>query len=135
MKKRFKTIFLFLVLCLVISGCTSVDTTHKISDYKWIMESVSDLDGNSLENEMTVAFNDDNSFVLADKSNGKKWQGEYTTEKVGTDYKLDLYYEDTEEVVLGVYGTRVYHDKSTIPSVTFQVEDKILSFIADIVEK
>lgn len=55
---------------------------------------------------------------------------EYTTEKVDSSYKLDLIFEDTEETITGVYGTREYEDKRTVPSITFQFEDKIFSFIA-----
>ena len=131
MKKHFTISFSFLILCLMISGCTSVNTEQKISYYKWEMEFVLDLDGNPLENDMTIIFNDDSSFVLADKSNDKEWKGKYMTEKVDSSYKLDLYCEDTGKTITGVYGTREYDDKTRIPSITLQTEDKILSFIAN----
>ena len=131
MKKYFIMSFSFLILCLMISGCTSVNIEQKISYYKWEMEFVLDLDGNPLENDMTIIFNDDSSFVLADKSNDKEWKGKYMTEKVDSSYKLDLYCEDTGKTITGVYGTREYDDKTRIPSITLQTEDKILSFIAN----
>lgn len=131
MKKHFTISFSFLILCLMISGCTSVNIEQKISYYKWEMEFVLDLDGNPLENDMTIIFNDDSSFVLADKSNDKEWKGKYMTEKVDSSYKLDLYCEDTGKTIKGVYGTREYDDKTRIPSITLQTEDKILSFIAN----
>lgn len=131
MKKHFTISFSFLILCLMISGCTSVNTEQKISYYKWQMEFVLDLDGNPLENDMTIIFNDDSSFVLEDKSNDKEWKGKYMTEKVDSSYKLDLYCEDTGKTITGVYGTREYDDKTRIPSITLQTEDKILSFIAN----
>lgn len=131
MKKHFTISFSFLILCLMISGCTSVNIEQKISYYKWEMEFVLDLDGNPLENDMTIIFNDDSSFVLADKSNDKEWKGKYMTEKVDSSYKLDLYCEDTGKTITGVYGTREYDDKTRIPSITLQTEDKILSFIAN----
>src|SRR5699024_8502620 len=124
MKKYFIISFSFLILCLMISGCTSVNTEQKISYYKWEMEFVSDLDGNPLENDMTIVFNDDSSFVLADKFNDKEWKGKYTTEKVGSSYKLDLHCKDTEKTITGVYGTREYYDKKRIPSITLQTENK-----------
>lgn len=125
----FSITLLFLLVSLL--GCTSVDTKEKISDYNWKMESVSDLEGDRLESEMTIVFNDDNSFVLTDKSNNEEWKGEYATEKVDSSYKLDLLFEGTEETITGVYGTREYDDKTTIPSITFQFEDKIFSFIVN----
>lgn len=131
MKKYLIISCLLIILCLVFCSCASVDTKGKISDYIWQVDSVTDLDGNPLENEMVVVFNDDNSFILKDKSNGKEWKGEYTTEKIDSSYKLDLFYEDTEEVITGVYGVREYKDKTIVPSITFQFEDKILSFIAN----
>lgn len=131
MKKHFTISFSFLILCLMISGCTSVNIEQKISYYKWEMEFVLDLDGNPLENDMTIIFNDDSSFVLADKSNDKEWKGKYMTEKVDSSYKLDLYCEDTGKTITGVYGTREYDDKKRIPSITLQTEDKIISFIAN----
>lgn len=130
--KRIITLSITLLFLLVsLLGCTSVDTKEKISDYNWKMESVSDLEGDPLESEMTIVFNDDNSFVLTDKSNNEEWKGEYATEKVDSSYKLDLLFEDTEETITGVYGIREYEDKITVPSITFQFEDKILSFIAN----
>lgn len=130
-----KKIIIFSIILLFLSstllGCTSVDTEQKISDHKWEIESVSDLNGNILEKDMTIIFNDDNSFALADKSNDKEWQGEYRTEKVDSSYKLDLYCEDTEETITGVYGIREYDAKTNTPSITLQTEDKILSFIAN----
>ena len=95
------------------------------------MEFVSDLEGDPLESEMTIVFNNDNSFVLTDKSNNEEWRGKYATEKVDSSYNLDLLFEDTEETINGVYGTREYEDKATVPSITFQFEDKILSFLAN----
>ncbi len=89
------------------------------------------LDGNNLENNMTIIFNDNNSYVLTDKSNDKEWKGNYTTKKVNSSYKLDLHCENKEEVITGVYGTREYDDKTKISTITLQMEDRILSFIAD----
>lgn len=131
MKRIITLTITLLFLSVSLLGCTSVDTKKKISNHSWQVESVSDLDGNPLENGMVVVFNDDNSFILKDESNGKEWKGKYTTKKMDSSYKLDLFYEDTEESVTGVYGTREYEDKTTVPSITFQVEDKILSFIAN----
>ncbi len=130
MKKIIMLSITLLFLSVTLLGCSSIDTKEKVSDHNWEIESVSDLEGNPLENEMNVIFNDDNSFILTDKSNDKEWKGKYSTEKVGVDYKLDLYYEDIEETIAGVYGTREYDNKTKVPSITFQVEDKILSFIA-----
>lgn len=131
MKKHLIIFCLLVILCLVFCSCTYVDTKEKISDYIWQVDSVTDLDGNPLENEMVVVFNDDNSFILKDESNGKEWKGKYTSEKVDSSYKLDLFYEDTEEIITGVYGMREYKDKTIVPSITFQFEDKIFSFIAN----
>ena len=131
MKRIITLTITLLFLSVSLLGCTSVDTKKKISNHSWQVESVSDLDGNPLENGMVVVFNDDNSFILKDESNGKEWKGKYTTKKMDSSYKLDLFYEDTEESVTGVYGTREYEDKTTVPPITFQVEDKILSFIAN----
>lgn len=130
MKKGFIIYFLIFILCLMFSACNATNTKQKISDHNWEIESVTDLDGNPLENEMTIIFNNDNSFVLIDQSNNKEWRGKYTTEKVDSSYKLDLLYEDAEETITGVYGTREYENKTTVSSITFKVEDKIFSFIA-----
>lgn len=130
MKKNVMLNITLLFLLVFLVGCTSVDTKVKISDHIWEIESVSDLEGLPLEKEMTIVFNNDNSFVLTDKSKNMEWNGDYATEKVDSSYKLDLLFEGTEETITGVYGTREYEDKTTTPSITFQFEDKILSFLA-----
>lgn len=103
---------------------------QKISDHKWELESVTDVHGQPLDSEMTLVFNTDNSFLLTDQSEGQVWKGNYRTEKGHKDYKLELDYENKEEVVVGTYGTREYEDKTTIPSIIMPFQEKILSFIA-----
>lgn len=128
--KRIITLSITLLVLLVsLLGCASVETKEKISDYNWKMESVSDLEVDPLESEMTIVFNNDNSFVLTDKLNNEELQGEYATEKVDSSYKLDLLFEDKEETITGVYGIREYEDKTAVHSITFQFKDKILSFL------
>lgn len=129
MKRTMMLALILLFISVSLFACTSVNTKNKISDYRWQIESVSDLDGSPLENEMDLVFNNDSSFALKDRSNGDEWKGKYTTEKVDSSYKLDLFFEGKEEVITGVYGTREYKDKTRVASVIFQVDDKILSFI------
>ena len=142
MKKHWTIYFLIFVLCLVLSGCSATNTVQKISDHKWKIEFISDLDGNIVETnlgqsgltdkkyEITLSFSEDDSFVLSDKINNQEWRGNYTIEKVDSSYKLDLHCEETETIITGVYGIREYDDKTKIPSITLQAEERILSFIA-----
>lgn len=122
-----------ILLCFSISllGCTSMDGKAKISDHSWEIESVSDLEGNPLNKEMTLDFHKDSSFVLLDKSNEKEWLGQYALEKIDDSYKLDLDFEEIEETIVGVYGTRDYEDKRALASITFEFQDEIISFIAE----
>ncbi len=122
-------IIIFMVTLLV--ACASSNTEDDISDYNWKMESVSDLEGNPLENDMDIDFERDNSFILKDKLNNKEWKGEYTSEKVDSSYKIDLFFEDLEEASVGVYGIREREDRTEVPAITIQFEDKIISFIAN----
>ena len=142
--KRYLTIFcLLFILCPMLCSCNSTDKKQEILKHEWKIEFISDLDGNILKTtleqsdrtdkkyDMVLAFGEDNYFSLSDKTNNKKWQGNYMIEKVNSSYKIDLYCEDSETVITGVYGIRKYDDKTEIPSIILQTEDKILSFIVN----
>ena len=142
MKATKKTIFsLFFILCLMLSSCNSTDKEHELLKHEWAIEVISDYDGNVLKSnlkysdsmdhyDMVLTFDKD-TFLLSDNTNSEEWGGRYTIEKVGSgsSYKIDLYCEDSETVITGVYGIRKYDDKTEVQSITLQTEDKILSFI------
>ncbi len=129
MGKYLKISILLLFVSLVLSACSLFEIRPKISDYIWEIETLSNKKESSLENNMTMNFNDDKEFILKDESNNKKYQGDYRIEKVDSSYKLDLYCKDREEAISGVYGIREYDDKTSIATITIEVEDEILTFI------
>lgn len=128
---------------ILFCACNSSSTHQEISAYKWNLEFITDLDGKMLvsnveENksagtelyQLTLIFEKD-SFILTDETNQNEWTGTYSIEKVNDSYKVDMILDDSKTNVTGVYGTRVYSDDTTSPSITLQTEDKILSFIAE----
>lgn len=132
MKKHLTIYILIFALCLFCSGCNTRKAEEKISEHKWKMEFISDLEGNNIENNVSdtiLTFRKDNSFMLIDNTNNQECLGTYKIKKVDSSYKLDLYCEDTDMTFIGVYGTREYDDRTKIPSITLQTDDRILSFI------
>lgn len=131
------------MLGTLLCACNSSSTQQEISAYKWNLEFITDLDSKMLvsnveENksagtksyQLTLIFEKD-SFILTDESNQNEWIGTYSIEKVNDSYKVDMSFDDSKANITGVYGTRVYSDDTTSPSITLQTEDKILSFIAE----
>ena len=146
MKKYVVLVFALLLFSFCLRGCGSeTQGEKKISDYQWRLETISDLEGNILvtnseqpkladtQCDMRLYFNGDNTFLLSDKTNKQEWEGTYTLkklDKLSTSYQLNLLFENIETEYIGVYGIRTYEDKTEIPSITFQTEHEILSFLA-----
>ena len=102
---------------------------------------ITDLDGNMLFSgsvhddipvlDLTLSF-EEKSFILTDNTHKQEWTGTYSLEKIdNSSSKLGLTFENLEEPVTGVYGTRVYSDDSESATITLQTDENILSFVGE----
>lgn len=128
-----------LLLCLFLIGCNPAQTKGKITEYEWVMENISNKSGKTLVSgesnsppaelySMILAFHEDRTFHLVDEMTEEEWKGTYTLERTTDSFKLDMLFDGTEEAFIGVYGTRVYQDGTTVPYVLFSTNNEILSF-------
>lgn len=158
MKKSILTVFtilwkknLLLVAALITflmctTGCGKNSRIDDICQHRWTLEMVSDLEGNILETgsdalesvgdlrDVTLQFNEDYSFVLLDNTDGDEYSGVYELEETSgaeSSYMLRLTFDNGGPEYVGVYGTREYDDHSKIPSIIFQTDDRIISFLGD----
>ena len=83
------------------------------------------------ELDLTLSF-EEKSFILTDNTHKQEWTGTYSLEKIdNSSSKLGLTFENLEEPVTGVYGTRVYSDDSESATITLQTDENILSFVGE----
>ncbi len=81
--------------------------------------------------DLTLSF-EEKSFILTDNTHKQEWTGTYSLEKIdNSSSKLGLTFENLEEPVTGVYGTRVYSDDSESATITLQTDENILSFVGE----
>lgn len=89
MKKAIKGILLMSLFVFILFGCSANQTAGNISDHEWVMEGITDKRGAVLaENnehtpseeryQMTIDFQRDETFILSDQTNPRKWEGSYT---------------------------------------------------------
>lgn len=67
--------------------------------------------------------------LINDYEENSSWSGVYQTEKIDTDYKLDMTFDHTEETYIGVYGLRFNEDDTEVPTITFTIDSKIFTFL------
>ena len=114
-------------MCVGLCSCDS-SQTRSVSSYNWSLEFITDLDGNMLFSgsvhddipvlDLTLSF-EEKSFILTDNTHKQEWTGTYSLEKIdNSSSKLGLTFENLEEPVTGVYGTRVYSDDSESATIT-----------------
>ena len=81
--------------------------------------------------DLTLSF-EEKSFILTDNTHKQEWTGTQSLEKIdNSSSKLGLTFENLEEPVTGVYGTRVYSDDSESATITLQTDENILSFVGE----
>ena len=135
--KRLLAICVCFFMCVGLCSCDS-SQTRSVSSYNWSLEFITDLDGNMLFSgsvhddipvlDLTLSF-EEKSFILTDNTHKQEWTGTYSLEKIdNSSSKLGLTFENLEEPVTGVYGTRVYSDDSESATITLQTDENILSF-------
>lgn len=138
--KRLLTICLCILLCIGLCSC-GTSNAQSISSYVWHLEFISDLDGKLLfsgsEYDAVKALDlilrfEKERFTLNDNTSQQEWTGTYSLERVDNSYKLELTFENSEEPVWGVYGTRVYSDNSAKATITLQANNNILSFVGEV---
>lgn len=141
MKKYLAFFGILLVLAFIFIIFHNQNKKSDIVGSDWKLESLTDLDEklppilpeedpSDKPYDMILHFDKD-SFELSDLTDNRVWKGSYTAELVDKNtYKLNLNFKDTKPIVLGVLGTRVYQDKTTIRSITFSINNKIFSFTA-----
>ena len=138
--KRLLAICVCFFMCVGLCSCDS-SQTRSVSSYNWSLEFITDLDGNMLFSgsvhddipvlDLTLSF-EEKSFILTDNTHKQEWTGTYSLEKIdNSSSKLGLTFENLEEPVTGVYGTRVYSDDSESATITLQTDENILSFVGD----
>lgn len=137
---RIKNIQAFFLFIFVLSSC-STQSAGEIWTHDWQLETLFDSEellvtnvedsSVNLDYQMTIEFNEDKTFILRDLEENKSWTGTYTTEKIDTDYKLDVTFDDSQETYIGAYGLRVYEDGTEIPTITLPLDNYMLSFIAN----
>lgn len=138
------TIYLCMLIVFAFISIIYYNRNKKadIAGSDWKMESIADLNGTMPaiipeENPSEQSYNmnlhfDKDSFELSDLTNNHVWKGSYTsemTDKKHSTYKLNLSFNDTNTLVLGVLGTRTYQNKTKVRSITLVTKNKILSFI------
>ncbi len=126
-----KNLILGLVMVIILAACGGKNLSEKNIESEWRTEKHSDfmegeLPDDFIEYDMTLKLENGN-FILTDNESGTIREGTYSLEKVGDAYKFDMKFE--EENVVGVYGTREYQDGTTTETITFQLDEKILSFV------
>ena len=138
--KRLLAICVCFFMCVGLCSCDS-SQTRSVSSYNWSLEFITDLDGNMLFSgsvhddipvlDLTLSF-EEKSFILTDNTHKQEWTGTYSLEKIdNSSSKLGLTFENLEEPVTGVYGTRVYSDDSESATITLQTDENILSFVGE----
>ena len=138
--KRLLAICVCFFMCVGLCSCDS-SQTRSVSSYNWSLEFITDLDGNMLFSgsvhddipvlDLTLSF-EEKSFILTDHTHRQEWTGTYSLEKIdNSSSKLGLTFENLEEPVTGVYGTRVYSDDSESATITLQTDENILSFVGE----
>lgn len=131
--KRLLAICVCFFMCVGLCSCDS-SQTRSVSSYNWSLEFITDLDGNMLFSgsvhddipvlDLTLSF-EEKSFILTDNTHKQEWTGTYSLEKIdNSSSKLGLTFENLEEPVTGVYGTRVYSDDSESATITLQTDRK-----------
>lgn len=148
MKRKILLFFVPLLLAFCFIGCDSkTQEENKIYEYHWTLEMLYDLEGNiiatnpeqpdlaAVQCDMTLEFNEDNSFLLSDHTNEQEWKGTYSLgelNKSSNSYVLKLLFENSESEFTGVYGIRTYETDNMpdVPSVMFQTESEFFSFLA-----
>lgn len=145
MKKIF-TLLIFTLFLGIFSGCNSnsLSGTDILRNTEWNLEVVSDEDGNLIasgENYpdladtqyvISLSFNEDQSFAFVDSTNSKEMVGTYeidTVNQVNNTYSLQLYFADTDEPISAVLGYREYENGDEVPSIIFQLNQYIYSFL------
>ena len=142
--KRLLAICVCFFMCVGLCSCDS-SQTRSVSSYNWSLEFITDLDGNMLFSgsvhddipvlDLTLSF-EEKSFILTDNTHKQEWTGTYSLEKIdNSSSKLGLTFENLEEPVTGVYGTRVYSDDSESATITLQTDENILSFVGELKKK
>ena len=125
--KRLLAICVCFFMCVGLCSCDS-SQTRSVSSYKLFSGSVHD-DIPVLD--LTLSF-EEKSFILTDNTHKQEWTGTYSLEKIdNSSSKLGLTFENLEEPVTGVYGTRVYSDDSESATITLQTDENILSFVGE----
>lgn len=132
--KRLLAICVCFFMCVGLCSCDS-SQTRSVSSYNWSLEFITDLDGNMLFSgsvhddipvlDLTLSF-EEKSFILTDNTHKQEWTGTYSLEKIdNSSSKLGLTFENLEEPVTGVYGTRVYSDDSESATITLQTDGRL----------
>lgn len=145
--KKSLIIFSLVIICITFCGCNS-DRQKKedLSSYQWKLESISDLNGKMLATnteqpeqagtqcDMQIQFDKDATFVWTDKTDDKVWNGSYSvgdSDQKESSFEVEVKFEGEEKKFTGVCGMRKYANGNEIPSLTFQTEDTIISFVAE----
>lgn len=148
MKRKVLMFFGLLLLVFCFVGCNlRTQVEKKIHEYHWTLEMLYDLEGNiiatnpeqpdlaAVQCDMTLQFNEDDSFLLSDHTNEQEWKGTYSLGELNessSSYVLKLLFEKEESEFTGVYGIRTYETESMpdVPSIMFQTESEFFSFLA-----
>jgi hypothetical protein len=137
----------FLAMLVALTGCAAGtnSASASLTDYAWTLEFASDSagklvaskeafssdDGEISQCNVSLRFNEGNTFVLSNQETNETWAGSYEAQTIKDTQKLSLQFENTDTEMSGVCGTTVRADKTQDLTITLQTDEYILHFVTE----